>query len=328
MKESLALADAFGRSFHYLRLSLDDACNFRCLYCLPHGYRKENPDPPLSAAEIRRLVSAFAGMGFWKLRLTGGEPALRRDLVEIVASVAAVPGLRRLALSTNGHRLRELAGVLAAAGLDAVNVSVDSLLPERFLRITGHDRLAEILAGVQHCLEQNLATKLNVVLMRGINEDELPAFLELTRERPLDVRFIELMRTGENSAFFAQRHLPAGELLARLAAEGWSEVPRGQGDGPARAFSRAGHLGRAGVIAPYAEGFCGTCNRLRVTGRGHLRLCLFAESDFSLRPWLKRDDQAGDLQEAVRALLARKEASHYLPEGRTGSTRHFALMGG
>ncbi len=326
---SASLTDGFGRAFHYLRVSVDDVCNFKCVYCLPDGYHKTEPDPPLSAAELRRLVTAFAGMGFWKFRLTGGEPTSRHDIVDLAAAVAVVPGVRRLGLSTNGGRLAALAPALKAAGVQAVNVSVDSLDRERFREITGRDMLPAALQGIERCLALGFeSVKANVVLLKGLNDGELEGFLEWTRETPVGVRFIELMRTGDNAAFFGERHLPAAGLLELLAAKGWTEEPRREGDGPARTFRRPGHRGSIGVIAPYDAGFCSTCNRLRVTSRGALRLCLFAEADVPLRHLLQDDAQAEELRRTVRELLARKEASHYLPEGRTGSTRHFAMIGG
>jgi GTP 3',8-cyclase len=322
------LVDRFGRSFTYLRLSVEDACNFRCLYCLPKGYRAEGKEPPLSPAEIRRLVAGFAGMGMWKVRLTGGEPTVRRDIVELAAAVAGTPGVRRVSLSTNGYRLVELAAELRSAGVASVNVSVDSLDRDRFRQITGHDRLAAVLAGVERCLELGFETKVNVVLMKDLNEAEADRFVGWTRDTPVGVRFIELMPTGDNLALFSRRHVSAGRLVEKLSALGWSEQARREGDGPARKFGRVGHRGTVGVIAPYSKDFCASCNRLRVTSRGDLRLCLFAEGDASLRAFLQSDDQRAALQAKVRALLDQKEATHYLPEGRLGNTKHFAMMGG
>lgn len=324
----MTLADSFGRTFHYLRLSVEDACDYRCRYCLPGGYKKEEPEPPLSVDEIRRLTAAFAGMGFWKVRLTGGEPTLRRDLVEIAAAVAGTPGVRRVALSTNGARLLELADGLARAGVGAVNVSVDSLDPVRFREVTGHDHLPRILAGVERAQALGLDVKINAVLMKGLNDDEFARFVELARAQPLSVRFIELMPTADNIDFFSERHLKADSLVAWLNENGWTEAPRAEADGPARRFVKPGFAGSVGVIAPYAKDFCSTCNRLRVTSRGRLRMCLFAEGERSLRSLLQRDDQLTELQESVRSLLGRKDVSHYLPEGKMGDTRHFAAIGG
>ena len=324
----MTLVDGFGRSFHYLRLSVEDACNFRCRYCLPAGYHKTEADAPLSVAEIGRLTRAFAQLGFWKVRLTGGEPTVRQDIVEIARTVAETEGVRRVALSTNGYRLKELASELKSAGVAAVNVSVDSLDQARFAELTGKDSLGDVLGGIDRSLELGLETKLNAVLMKGFNDNEFGRFVEQTRERPLSVRFIELMPVSDNMDFFVKHHLKAEALIEWLGQNGWTERAREEGDGPARNFEKSGHLGSVGVIAPYAKDFCGSCNRLRVTSRGRLRLCLFSEADHSLRAFLQNDDQAPELQERVKSLLGLKEVSHYLPEGKMGNTKHFAMMGG
>jgi cyclic pyranopterin phosphate synthase len=324
----VTLVDGHGRSFHYLRLSVEDACDYRCAYCLPHGYHKEEPEPPLSLDEIRRLVSAFAAMGFWKIRLTGGEPTVRKDIVQIARAVARTPGVRRVALSTNGARLAALALDLADAGVQAVNVSVDSLDPARFAKVTGRDDLPKIRAGIDRALTLGLTTKLNAVLMKGVNDGEFGDFVALTKDAPLEVRFIELMPVADNMPFFTEHHLKAASLVDFLVAEGWTEAPRAEADGPARRFTKPGHRGAVGVIAPYAKDFCASCNRLRMTSRGRLRLCLFAEGEHSLRPLLKDDSQLEELQASVRSLLGLKEVSHHLPEGKLGDTRHFAAIGG
>ena len=173
-----------------------------------------------------------------------------------------------------------------------------------------------------------MIVKLNAVLMKGFNDGEFARFVELTRAQPLAVRFIELMPTADNMDFFTKRHLKAEALVEWLNGNGWNETPRAEADGPARQFTKNGHAGSVGVIAPYANNFCGTCNRLRVTSRGRLRLCLFAEGEHSLRPLLQNDSQRTELQESVRSLIGRKDISHYLPEGRIGNTRHFAAIGG
>lgn len=324
----MTLKDSFDRAFRYLRLSVEDACNFRCVYCLPEGYKKTQQAPPLSRDEVGRLLRAFAELGLWKVRLTGGEPTLRQDIVELVETAVATPGVRAVALSTNGHRLRELAPRLKSAGLSSINISVDSLDPGRFEELTGRRLLAEILSGVEDCLSLGLKTKLNAVLLAGLNDGELGSFLDYARNRPVEVRFIELMRNGATLPIFEQRHLSAKAVLDLLAERGFSEEPRGPADGPARRFSHRDFHGKIGVIAPYSPDFCSTCNRLRVTSRGGLRLCLFAEEDFDLRPLLQEDGQREALKTRVRELLGRKEPSHYLPEGRYGGAKNFAVMGG
>ncbi len=329
MPELAPLTDGFGRRFEYLRVSVDDACNFSCSYCLPDGWRKTQQEPALSLDEVRRLAAAFAELGVWKFRLTGGEPTLRRDIVELCAAAASAPGCRRLALSTNGYRLAELARPLRRAGLSAVNVSVDTLDASSFARVCGRDLLAQVLRGVDEALEAGLEVKINAVLLASVSQEERDALVAWTRVAPISVRFIELMPTARNEAAAAGERVHASSVVERLRAEGWKERPREPGDGPARRFANDGHAGTVGVIAPYAADFCASCNRLRVTSRGALRLCLFAEGgDASLRPWLERDDQRAELQARVRALLAGKAAGHRLAEGLRGDVATFAAMGG
>lgn len=322
------LSDPQGRKFEYLRLSVEDACNFRCVYCLPNGYTRTHADEPLAPDEVRRLVGAFAAMGFWKVRVTGGEPTTRRDIVELVGAIKAAPGVERVALSTNGYRLAALAAPLARAGLSQVNVSVDSLDPARFARLTGRDELPAVLDGIEASLALGLVTKLNVVLVDDLSDAEIDALLALTREKPVQVRFIEAMPTGENVKWFAEHRRTSERLVARLEAAGWLRRPREAGDGPATRFTKPGHRGGAGVIAPYSKDFCASCNRLRVTSRGALRLCLFSEGELSLRPWLRSDAQRAELQAVVRDALAGKLPSHYLADGKFGATPNFAAMGG
>jgi cyclic pyranopterin phosphate synthase len=324
----MALVDGFGRSFHYLRLSVEDSCGFRCAYCLPNGYHKTEAAPALSLDEIRRLVAGFAGLGFWKVRLTGGEPTVRTDLLDIARTVAKTPGVRRVALSTNGERLAALAPGLKEAGVAAVNVSVDSLDRGRFREATGKDALPAVLAGVDAALSLGLETKVNAVLMKGLNDGEFADFVELARERPIGVRFIELMPVADNMDFFAAHHLKAEALVSWLGENGWTESPRLEGDGPARAFGKPGYRGRVGVIAPYAKDFCASCNRLRVTSRGALRLCLFSDGSKDLRPLLQDDASITALQDRVKELLGLKEETHHLAEGKSGDAKHFAMMGG
>lgn len=324
-----ALTDGFGREFLYLRLSLTEVCNFRCQYCLPDGYHCEHETPDLNLDEIRRIVSAFAALGLWKVRLTGGEPSVRRDLGEIMRTVAAIPGVRRLAMTTNGYRLRKDAAEWHAAGLNALNVSIDSLDPRLFASLTGHDRLQDLLAGVDHALTLGFdSIKVNAVLLRGYNSDDLERFLAWIRPRNLSLRFIELMQTGNNLEYFHKHHASADLLRAQLLTRGWTRRPREDGAGPAEVYTHPDYLGSIGLIAPYSPDFCAGCNRLRITAKGALNLCLFSEHGIDLRPLLQHDSQQPELQAAIRAQLAHKKASHYLPQGLTGGTRHFAAIGG
>jgi len=323
------LTDGFGRSFPYLRLSLTEACNFRCSYCLPDGYHADGRPRFLAVDEIARLVRAFATLGMHKIRLTGGEPSLRKDLTQIIATVARVPGIRKVAITTNGTLLPRHLPDWHQAGLTALNVSVDSLQRERFHAITGHDRLPEILEGIGMAQALGLqSVKLNAVLLRGRNDDELPAWMEFLRERALSVRFIELMRTGDNGDYFQRHHLRADVLVEQLQAAGWSLRPRAADAGPAREYTHPGYRGSIGIIAPYSRDFCAGCNRLRVTARGDLRLCLFGDFGVALRPLLQSDADHDALLARITTQLGLKAAGHGLHQGRTGLTPHLASIGG
>jgi cyclic pyranopterin phosphate synthase len=324
-----ALVDRFGRSFPYLRLSLTEACNYRCSYCLPDGYHAEGRSRFLDLGEIRRLVRAFAALGMSKIRLTGGEPSLRKDLVSIIATVSAMPGVRRVAITTNGVNLPRHVGAWRDAGLTALNVSLDTLDAERFHAITGHDRFAEVTAGVEQALELGFeSVKLNAVLMRRRNDDELPAWFEYLRGRDLAIRFIELMRTGDNLAFFERHHLRAEALESRIAEAGWTLRPRAPEAGPAREYAHPDYRGRIGIIAPYSKDFCAGCNRLRVTARGDLRLCLFGDFGIGLRHLLQSDDDFDALVARISTQLGLKAAGHGLHQDETGLTPHLASIGG
>ncbi|MEK6578603.1 MAG: radical SAM protein [Bdellovibrionota bacterium] len=221
------LEDSHGRRFQYLRLSVTDACNFRCVYCLPNGFSKTTDEAPLSVSEIRNLVRAFVNMGFWKFRITGGEPTLRRDIVEIARTISEIPGVRKLAMTTNGYRLKELAHPLKAAGITALNISVDSLDAENFNRITGTKRFDEVMAGVRTAFDAGFKSlKINTVLLRGWNDFDLDRFLDWIKNVPISIRFIELMRTGDNKDLYEKRHLSGGEIQLKLFQQGFKMLQR------------------------------------------------------------------------------------------------------
>lgn len=323
------MEDLFGRRFQYLRLSLTDVCNFRCQYCLPNGYQKTGVFDFLSVDEIRRLVTAFVDLGLWKVRLTGGEPTLRHDFLEVVRTVANIPGVRQLALTTNGYRLPEKAAAYYKAGITNLNVSIDSLRPERFKAITGHDRLSEVMKGLASARTAGFKNiKINAVLLKGMNEDELPDFLEWIKHQDLSIRFIELMQTGTNLDYFKKHHISADVIRQYLVQQGWRETPRLPGAGPAVNFFHPDYQGRVGLIAPYSKDFCKTCNRLRVSARGNLHLCLFGASSYSLRAHLQADNQKELLKDQILEALRLKKESHFLTRGETGVTPHLASIGG
>jgi cyclic pyranopterin phosphate synthase len=305
------LVDRYGRRFPYLRLSVIEACNFRCSYCLPNGYAAQPGLPPhLTVDEIGRLLHGFARLGLRKVRLTGGEPSLRRDLIEIIRSAAAVPGIAKIAMTTNGVLLKRRIDAWHAAGISHLNVSIDALERSRFKAITGHDRLPDLLDGIERALELGLpAVKLNAVLLRDLNDDQLPAFLQYLSARPVTLRFIELMRTGDNLEY-------------------WQLTPRAADAGPAREYQHPDYAGRIGIIAPYSRDFCAGCNRLRVTATGDLRLCLFGNFGVPLRPLLQSEDQADELQATLISQLGLKALGHGLYMSETGITPNLSATGG
>jgi cyclic pyranopterin phosphate synthase len=323
------LSDPFGRTFPYLRLSLTEACNFRCGYCLPDGYVADGRPAWLARDEVRRLLHAFASVGMRKLRLTGGEPTLRKDLLEIIADAANTDGVAKVALTTNGTRLPQHVAPWREAGLTSMNISVDSLDRGVFEAVTGHDRLPEILDGVDRALELGFdAIKLNAVLLRDVNDASLPVWLDYIRERRVSVRFIELMRTNDNVAYFERHHLRADAMERSLIDGGWVRMMRASDAGPAIEYVHPDYAGRIGIIAPYSRDFCAGCNRLRVTARGDLRLCLFGDHGVPLRPLLQNDDDRDALVDLIATQLRLKAAGHGLHAGDSGITPHLASIGG
>ena len=321
--------DAFGRRFRYLRLSVTEVCNFRCTYCLPNGYKKTGAMDFLSPIETERLARAFSELGLRKIRLTGGEPSVRKDLTEIIARVAAQPQVDKVAMTTNGWNLARHVDDWVSAGLTHLNVSIDALDRDAFARITGHDRLNDVLSGLDRAQALPLsAVKVNAVLLRDGLEDDFSAWTDFVRDRRISVRFIELMRTGDNAAFFQDQHVSGTVLRNWLLQHGWQPRERGIDDGPAIEFSHPDHAGRIGLIAPYAPGFCDGCNRLRITARGQLRLCLFGQGGHDLRSFLERDNQKKALQDTIVMALGGKSLSHDLHAANPGDIRNLAQTGG
>lgn len=321
------LQDNHGRQFHYLRLSVTEACNFRCQYCLPDGYQGPSADQFLSLDEIHTVLTAFAGLGTSKVRLTGGEPSLRRDFTEIINATAHTPGIREVAMTTHGGRLHRFAGEWKAAGLDKVNVSIDSLDPRQFAAITGRDSLTQVLAGIDTAIAAGLTVKVNTVLMKQFSPGRLTRFLDWLKETPVTLRFIELMQTGDQGRFFDNQHQSGVPIRQWLTERGWTPLQRALAAGPAEEFGHPDYAGKIGLILPYSKDFCKRCNRLRVAANGNLHLCLFSEQGMSLQPYLKDGDVAG-LQQYLQKLLVSKEATHHLHEGMTGATSNLAMLGG
>ena len=290
--------DLMPRRISYLRLSIIGKCDMECGYCIPCRRLSSARDiPSLSLNEISTLVRAFAENGVTKVRLTGGEPLLRDDLVEIVRSVAATPGVSTVGLTTNGVRLGGLAGELADAGLQCVNVSLDSLDRETFRRITGRDALDDVLPGIDAALRYPFQkVKLNTVVMRGLNEHEVPAIADFAGELGVEARFIELMPLGHGSEEWRAMHVPASEVRDIL---GYLDPLPYDGSSSARLYRRAGHRAVIGIISPMSEDFCGGCSRVRVMCDGKLKPCLRLPVEEDIRPLIGRPELGERLGEML-----------------------------
>lgn len=343
--------DAFGRRIDYLRISVTDRCNLRCVYCMPpDGVPFKDPEAMLTFEEIERFAAAAVAEGIGKIRLTGGEPLVRKGIVEHVARLRALTGLDAIAITTNATLLPRMAADLRAAGLERVNISIDSLDPEVYARVTRGGRLADALAGVDAAFAAGMdPVKINVVVVRGLEQD-LVSFARMTVERPVHIRFIEYMpvggedepvpggacssETGSGTAWTEDDHVPADEILARLVVEGAAaglgalepvakdDAPGGWG--PARYYRFEGAQGTLGVISPLSHHFCGECNRLRLTADGKLRMCLFSDEELDARAAL-REGTDEDVHALIRAALAAKPESHNM---RRGTVRRMSQIGG
>ena len=323
--------DSYARKFYYLRLSITDVCNFRCTYCLPDGYKPQGATNKsfLSLDEIRRVTRAFADAGTEKVRLTGGEPSLRRDFVDIIAAVRENPGIRQLAVTTNGYRMARDVARWREAGLTAINVSVDSLDARQFHAITGQDKFHQVMRGIDAAFEAGFSkVKVNSVLMRDVNHHSLQTFLDWIRHRPIQLRFIELMETGEGSDLFRRRHISGEVIRDQLIMQGWQRQIRARSDGPAQVFRHPDYQGEIGLIMPYERDFCASCNRLRVSAIGNLHLCLFGDGGVPLRDLLASDAQQPELQARIAASLGHKKQTHFLHQGNTGITQNLSFIGG
>ncbi|HYW29877.1 MAG TPA: GTP 3',8-cyclase MoaA [Gemmatimonas sp.] len=321
--------DQFGRKIEYLRISITDRCNFRCRYCMPaEGLPWLPKDGILSYEEIASLVGQLAPLGLRRLRITGGEPTIRPQLDRLVAMLKAVPGVEDIALSTNGVRLPELAPALVAAGLDRVNISADSLRPDRVVAIARRDLGFDLVHSAIAAERAGLGPiKINVVVMRGINDDEVEDFAALTREHPWHVRFIELMPVGELRELTWDHVVPSEEVLARVRRLGTLARDSGpsRGNGPAAYWRLDGAPGTIGVITPMTHTYCDTCNRVRLTADGRLRTCLFGDHEVPLRDALRRGEP---MEPLFRQALADKPREHALLQMQTGGLRALSQVGG
>ncbi|AAP96204.1 cyclic pyranopterin phosphate synthase [[Haemophilus] ducreyi] len=324
------LVDRFQRQYTYLRLSITEVCNFRCNYCLPDGYRPPSHKQRfLNLVEIKRLARTFANLGTEKIRITGGEPTLRKDFLEIVETISQTEGIHKIALTTNGYRMERDIHLWQQVGITDLNISVDSLDPRQFQLITGENKLQSILKGIDRAFELGYKKiKVNAVLMKQYTAAELDKFLAWIKHKPIQMRFIELMETGEMDNFFKTQHLSGQTVMQRLLAEGWRLQPKAVNDGPAKVLAHPDYQGEIGLIMPYEKNFCASCNRLRVSATGKLHLCLFGEEGLDLRDLLLSDEQQPQLAARLKSALQTKREHHYLHIGNSGIRNNLASIGG
>lgn len=315
------MRDTFGRAITYLRISVTDLCNYRCRYCMGEdGVQKRDHADVLSFEEIAQIAAAAASLGIEKLRLTGGEPLVRRGVADLCAMLRAIPGIRELGLTTNGGLLPALAPALKAAGVDRLNVSLDTLDPEKFRSLTRGGTLDDVLCGLDAASDAGFTgTKLNVVLIGGFNDGEIPAFLRLAEKRDLTVRFIELMPIGCAAKWDARAFLPADAVLKAAP----DLIPIG-GDGVARLYRVPGGRGTVGLISPMSDRFCSACNRIRLTADGRIKPCLHSAEEYPLRGL-----HGSELTDALRKAILSKPKEHCMDAAHpSGALRNMFEIGG
>lgn len=323
--------DAYGRDIHYLRLSVTDLCSLRCRYCMPEGVPKLAHGEILTYEEFLRLAALFARCGVDTVRVTGGEPLVRPGVEQLVAGLKATPGIRKVTMTTNGVRLAEKLPALLAAGLDSVNISLDTLDAETFRRITARDELAHVLEGIRAALARGIPVKLNCVPQAGVNEGELEALAALAQNNALQVRFIEMMPIGYGAAMPC---ISGPELRARFARR-WPELAplspaqeHALGDGPAVYYTVPGWQGSIGFIAAVHGKFCASCNRVRLTSQGFLRPCLASETGCDLRALLRSGADDAQLLAAIRETIWAKPREHHFNDSSMPATRGMYRIGG
>lgn len=310
----MILHDSIGRTINYLRLSVTDRCNLRCSYCMPEeGIGKQGHGDILSYEELYKIARVAVSIGIDKIRITGGEPLVRKGIIGFLHQLAEIPGLGQLVLTTNGVLLEKMAAELRTAGVQRLNISLDSLVPETFRQISRCGDLTRVLAGIDAAKEYGFPIKLNMVVMRGINDHEIPDFADLATTSAITVRFIEYM-PAIRERDWQRLVVPGAEILARLGQR-FTLIPTEQAEmaGPARNFRIPGAPGSLGVITPVSQHFCSECNRIRVTASGLAKGCLFAGSLLDLKPSLRSGSNLL-LAQALRTIVDTKPTRHQLSQ--------------
>ena len=320
--------DSTQRSIHYLRLSVTDLCNLRCRYCMPDGVEKLEREAVLTYEEFLRLAALFAQCGIDTVRVTGGEPLVRKGVDQLVAGLKAIPGIRKVTMTTNGILLAQQLPALQKAGLDSVNISLDTLRPEVFAQITARDEFSHVMEGIRAALASGLPVKLNCVPQVGVNEGELETLAALAETHPLQVRFIEMMPIGYGAA------MPciSGPDLRQRFARRWPELQPATGaafgDGPAVYYTVPGWQGSVGFIAAVHGKFCASCNRVRLTSQGFLRPCLASEAGCDLRALVRGGASDAELLQAIRETIWAKPREHHFEDHSMPATRGMYRIGG
>jgi cyclic pyranopterin phosphate synthase len=327
------LVDPFGRVISYLRVSVTDRCDFRCIYCMSEDMNFLPKREVLTLEEVDRLCSAFIGLGTRKLRITGGEPLVRRDVMSLFRSLSRHLGsgkLDELTLTTNGSQLARCAAELAECGVRRVNVSLDTLDEKKFRAITRWGELDKVMAGIDAAQMAGLAVKINVVALKGVNDDEAFDLIEWAHGRRMELTFIEVMPLGEIGVGRADQYLPLSELRAKLSERLTLAPSPFASGGPARYFDVTETNGRLGFITPMTHNFCESCNRVRVTCTGTLYMCLGQEDAADLRSPLRQSEGDEALNAAIRSAIARKPKGHDFMIDRAGAAvaRHMSVTGG
>jgi cyclic pyranopterin phosphate synthase len=326
------LTDMFSRSISYLRISLTDHCNLRCQYCSPQeGQVKLTSEELLSYEEILRVVRIAVSLGIEKVRLTGGEPLVRRDVLTFIKALAEIPGLNDIRLTTNGVLLADYAEALQEAGISKLNISLDTLRPERFQQITGVDAFARVWAGINKVRELGFSPiKLNIVALKGVNDDEFIDFARLTLTEPLQIRFIEFMPIGASALWDKKKYVSSQGIMELLKPLGKLEpVPARRMDGPARIFRLAEAVGSVGFISPISHHFCDRCNRLRLTSEGRLRSCLLSDQETDLKERLRNGATDEEIKELIIAAILNKPRGHTIStEGAGNCHGQMSRIGG
>lgn len=309
------LLDPYKRKINYLRISVTDRCNLRCRYCMPEeGIPLISHEEILTYEEMLRVVRVFATQGISKVRLTGGEPLVRKGIVDFISRLSQIEQIKDLSLTTNGILLKEFAQDLKQAGLKRINISLDSLKKERFLQITRKDDFERVRGGIEEALRVGLSPiKINMVAIQGLNDDEIESFARLTLHLPLTVRYIEYMPSGNGEDWKETDILTIPQIQRRLEKVGkLIPIPSDQWDGPAKRFRIDGAIGEIGLIGAVSSHFCGECNRLRLTPDGKIRTCLFSDEEIDVREILRKGGSDQDLKERLLVALRKKPEKHYI----------------